>query len=670
MGEDNAPYGTLTLNTISRQIGSTVCFSFYRYVYQIGGAHYRIVFASPPALTNGMIGAWAVHDGRFATVDTYGIGDVPATADFGAGNNVVTTAGMSFTSDITVNSLVITSSSNNYALNVGGHRLQLNSGGLILNNNSASNFHLSNGELTVGAPNSELIVYANSYPYHYSSAIDLNIVDNGFSPVALVKSGAETLELSGVNTYSGGTYVAGGTLKINSANALPPNSLLDVTSAFLVNVANTAASFRLSALNMHVGANVNAPSSGAALNADNYDIEAGTLTARLTGTGTMTKTTESQAMVFAGPEYAGHVDVQAGSLIAFNGAFALGTGPVHVAANANLVNNATTLTNSITLQGDLSGSGAPTFSGPIAVTGQATITTFDVLNASMPPLALTLAGPVLIAPACSLTSVARGTIRFNGGITNNGTLSLGTASATATALSGNGALILTDGANLKMTGPAMTNKLELAGYRDHWTAALDLSANYLILNGNRDQASQAVLVANLANQLSAARRNGDWMGTGITSSTVAADHSATGSHLTTLALFDNADLNLAKFHNQPLDADALVITTALIGDADLNASVDATDFNIWYAHAGQICLAQSQGDFDLSGGVDGRDFDLWYAAAGDLAQPTLDALGLDRATLSAVQVPEPASALLALATPLLLLKRRRAVRRSRANPNR
>ncbi len=45
------------------------------------------------------------------------------------------------------------------------------------------------------------------------------IADNGAGVLTLVKSGVGTLTLSGINTYTGGTVLNAGTVRINNANS-------------------------------------------------------------------------------------------------------------------------------------------------------------------------------------------------------------------------------------------------------------------------------------------------------------------------------------------------------------------------------------------------------------------------------------------------------------------
>jgi Lysyl oxidase/Bacterial pre-peptidase C-terminal domain len=51
----------------------------------------------------------------------------------------------------------------------------------------------------------------------------------------------------------------------------------------------------------------------------------------------------------------------------------------------------------------------------------------------------------------------------------------------------------------------------------------------------------------------------------------------------------------------------------LVGDANLDGSVDGQDFNIWNENKFTTVAAWSSADFNASGGVDGEDFNLWNA---------------------------------------------------------
>jgi hypothetical protein len=50
-----------------------------------------------------------------------------------------------------------------------------------------------------------------------------------------------------------------------------------------------------------------------------------------------------------------------------------------------------------------------------------------------------------------------------------------------------------------------------------------------------------------------------------------------------------------------------------VGDANLDGSVDAADFNVWNAHRFQSCTGWDAGDFNGDGATDVSDLNLWNA---------------------------------------------------------
>ena len=106
-------------------------------------------------------------------------------------------------------------------MDLNGHQLTVRSGGIYSSGN------IVNGALTAGDGQPvELMI-------HRTSRIDANIVDNGSNgSVALVAADEYGLTLSGVNTYSGATWVVGdissyyddrAQLTIENLEAIPDN---------------------------------------------------------------------------------------------------------------------------------------------------------------------------------------------------------------------------------------------------------------------------------------------------------------------------------------------------------------------------------------------------------------------------------------------------------------
>src|SRR5688572_7573247 len=231
---------TLTLAELNRSPGATL------FVESLIGAPLggpgavdpRIFISSPPTLTNDLLGAWATtfvgftNEIDFATYDAnQGIHSLPAAGrpaqvnGASASDNVRATAVLSpLTQDTTINSLEYPVSSPALVLNLGGHTLNIASGGII-RNAMQENF-IANGRLTAGgsSPGGELIVFNGDDRI----VINASIVDNPGGAVSLVKSGNGQLRLSGNNTYSGRTVINDGNISVGSATAIPFQSDVDI----------------------------------------------------------------------------------------------------------------------------------------------------------------------------------------------------------------------------------------------------------------------------------------------------------------------------------------------------------------------------------------------------------------------------------------------------------
>ena len=131
----------------------------------------------------------------------------------------------------------------------------------------------------------------------------------------LTKSNTGTVTLSGVNSYGGGTLVNGGTLTLSIAGALGATSgelTVDGTT-------NGTAILNLGATLQTVGA-VNLLSGGqitgtGTLTGTVFNVESGTLSARLAGTGALIKTNAAGTVTLSGTNtYTGATEVKAGTL--------------------------------------------------------------------------------------------------------------------------------------------------------------------------------------------------------------------------------------------------------------------------------------------------------------------------------------------------------------------
>jgi hypothetical protein len=197
-------------------------------------------------------------------------------------------------------------------------------------------------------------------------------------------------------------------------------------------------------------------------------------------------------------------------------------------------------------------------------------------------------------------------------------------------------------------GVSHLKSLTIDGTTNNWSGKLDLTNNALVLD--YDGASP---IATIANQIKSGFGNGDWLGKGITSSLA----SSTAAHPTALGYAEASDVGFTtSFLGQPSDTTSVLIRYVYSGDANLDGTVNALDFNAVATNFGGGGRLWNQGDFNFDGATNTSDFTVLSQNFGQL---------LPAPTLGAV-VPEP-GILLAI-YPLLLARRQKAPKTEKLIP--
>jgi autotransporter-associated beta strand protein len=269
----------------------------------------------------------------------------------------------------------------------------------------------------------------------------------------------------------------------------------------------------------------------------------------------------------------------------------------------------------------ISGSGAITGSGSLTKSGSGSLT-LDTVN--------TYTGGTTVTAGSLIIGV-------NGALPNG-----------SLAISGSGKVQLAPS-----TGLAQLTSLSISG-----SGVFDIGNNHFIINyGGADP------ISSIITWLKNGYAGGAWNGLdGIDSSAVATNPGYS------IGYADSADSG----NPAGLASGTLEVAFALMGDADLNGTVNGIDFGILAANFNQTVSRWDQGDFDYNGIVNGLDFTALAAnfnkaasSASDLA--ALEAFAAANGLLA--DVPEPTSLGLLAAGSLALLKRNRRSRHAQGKRN-
>ena len=268
------------------------------------------------------------------------------------------------------------------------------------------------------------------------------VISGGASPNALTVSGPGTVVLSGLNTYTGGTLVNGGTLQGN-------------TQSLLGTIVNNASLV--------------------------FDqASTGTFNGTINGTGAVTKQNTGTLTFDTQQNYGGGTSV-AGGTLALTGSGTVGTSTISVGSGAaldvqNTLANAVTLNGGATLEtttgiGIVSGPVLLNTSGIFATGAGATLRVSGTVGGGASPNALTVNG--------AGTVVLTGINTFSGGTTING----GTLALTGGGTAGTSAIAVNSGAALDVQN-TLANAVTLSGGTLETTTGTGIVSGPVALNSN------------------------------------------------------------------------------------------------------------------------------------------------------------------------------------------
>ncbi|MEI6646580.1 MAG: autotransporter-associated beta strand repeat-containing protein [bacterium] len=403
--------------------------------------------------------------------------------------------------NVAANSLKLESPSGDLAL--AGYTLTNTSGGLLSVGTSAVQITGDAGVIGLTAGNGsgtyDLIVHQ-----YNSNGLNIGAVigNNGANAVALVKAGTETLTLSGINTYTGATYINGGALSITA-----DNNLCGFNGTLTPLCSTNGTAVTCSAASLPTGFAVGASLLGRAVNATGGVSGAYTITLSGAPSAVLTNGTASWAYIPSAVLY-----INNGGRLQTSGNFALNE------SNSGGTAGTTTQNRTITigsggggieiLSGTLTNSGAITANGQFIKSGPGMMVSTVANTFNMGGLTVN-DGTMLFTAANTFNNrvtVNSGTLRFSltgnnlyGGVTlNGGMLQFDAANTIAGGMTLNGGALSINslsyvgstpltfaGGNLQVTSTSMTTVNSLNVNGANFSGGFDITnatASFIVTN--------------------------------------------------------------------------------------------------------------------------------------------------------------------------------------------
>jgi hypothetical protein len=445
-----------------------------------------------------------------------------------------------------------------------------------------------------------------------------------------VRAGNVTMNLSGA------TYTLGSSTLENS---------LTVGKTASDNASLTISNGTISVVNVGIGESSPAIGSliidGAGALAASSTIAVGGTPNATGGTGTLQINSTGLAQINGG------MHVYSAGRVINNGSIAWTGGAIQMNSGAILNNNSGAI---LDVQGNLSLS---TLGGSPSLINAGTIRKSAGAGLSAVSVPFTNTGTI---------QVQSGSMSFIGAGTNNGGTLL-TSATTRIDFNGTNSVTFSNASTITGSGVVGFGSLvSNTGTLKIDTTALLIASGTLNNSGTVDLNGKLILdytgsspISTIKSQIATGFASGAWTGSGIKSTSAAAN--ASSLHKTAIGYADASSVPLSSFGGQSVDPTSLLLRYTAYGDANLDGTVNTSDFTMLGQNFNKSSTFWNFGDFNYDGTVNALDFNAMASNFG-FVLPS-DPLDLGAPSLGAL-VPEPTS--LALGAALVFGIRRRRLR--------
>ncbi len=477
------------------------------------------------------------------------------------------------------------------------------------------------------------------------------------SPGQLSASGTSSL-IALIN----GATVSGGTLNTSTGGIF---QVTNASTDTLANVTNNGTFNILGQSGLNVTGNL---ANNGTITVNSNDSNFSTMTfsgGTLSGTGTITLNSGSIGAVIAGTltQSSGHTVNGYGEITAAltnNGTvnasvsgqtLTLTTGPMINHGLMEATGGGTLAIGAVTITQNSAGQINPS-TGTVQFTGGATVTggTLGAGTINNTSGTNTIGG---LTNNATLNVIGSTNLNISSAIVNNGVLSVDSNTSSSStvnasgAITGTGAISIQSGGKLAFApnlAPSTQASLSITG-----SGVLDINNNKLFI----DYGSGPDPIASIEQWIENGFNN---QFPAIVSSAIATDDSTSGLSYG-IGYADGKDGEVAG-----LPSGEIEIMFTLLGDANLDGTVNAEDFTPFSHNLGQSGMMWDDGDFNYDGTVNAEDFTPFSHNLGKTAVLASQAGGLESAnSISLTNVPEPASmAMIAIAGFGILRRRRRS----------